>query len=575
MIKTLLMLPVHFWRECWHNGIRRALIMASEKITGRRPAKILASDFPGIPSNSFAYLHLLKQQPLVSIVMPVYNPRWLKQAVDSALAQSYRKFELILDDCSSNPDSLKELAAYEGKEKVRIIRLSNNLGTSGATNAGIAAAKGGFVAFMDHDDLLHPDALALFVRTLNQGCNADVYYSDEILMYESGVFFAFLRKPRISLDLLLSCNAVLHFCIIKAETLARIGPLKSEYDGAQDHDLMLRAWEAGCVFEHMPYMSYIWRLNAGAQSEGIRSGLLEDESLHPKAYRNAKKALRDFLKRNSIAADVTDDAYPWYRVKYKLPPDPGEVAIIIPFKDKIEYLQRLLPSLEQTAYKRFVVVLVNNRSEEPETAAYLKTLESKDNIRIFDFDEPYNFSRLYNRISEQIPNELQLFMNNDIEAKNPDWLDAMLEHIHRPGVAAVGARLLRPDGSLQHASVIFKPSVFHCAMNLFIEEQFYTLAQRDVSGVTAACMLIRKSAFQAVGGFDEVHFPIGFSDADLCLKLKKAGYSIVYTPHACLLHHESATRKVQEESYELYTLFRRHIGDTQMFDRHYHSMFMG
>jgi GT2 family glycosyltransferase len=166
-------------------------------------------------------------------------------------------------------------------------------------------------------------------------------------------------------------------------------------------------------------------------------------------------------------------------------------------------------------------------------------------------------------------------MNNDMEVDEPGWLEAMLEHIHRPGVAAVGARLVRPDGSLQHAGVIFKPSVFHCAMNLFIDEQFYTLTQRDVSGVTAACMLIRKSVFQAVGGFDEIHFPIGFSDADLCLKLTRAGHTIIYTPHARLIHHESATRKVQEESYEIYTLFRRYIGDTPMFDRHYKSMFIG
>jgi len=497
----------------------------------------------------------------------------LGDAVHSVLKQSYRNFELILvDDASTRPETLTELQRFSEHAEVRLLTNQANLGISGATNAGIQASRGEFVAFMDHDDVIHPDALALFVRTLDREPDGDLFYTDEAVMYKQGLVFRHMRKCRVSIDLMLACNAVLHFCIVRRTVFEVTALLRSEYDGAQDHDFVLRAMEKGLHFVHIPQILYAWRIHDESTSNDIRSKPGKLREL-PKAYVNGKRLIRDYLARNGIAADVTDDAFPWYRVKYALPPDPGHVAIIVPFKDKVDYLRSLLGSMKETTYENYRLYLVNNRSVEPETAEYLATLEDDERITIVPFDEPYNYSRLHNQVVRQIDNELLLFMNNDIVVTQPDWLEAMLEHIHRPKVAAVGCKLLRKDGSVQHAGTFFRPSIFSCAQNFYFEHSYYTEAQRDVSCVTAACMLIRRSAFQEVGGFDEVHFPVGFSDADLCLKIIQAGYRIIYTPFAVLQHDESASRKTQEESYEIHALFRRYIGHTPLHDPHYETMF--
>ena len=427
-------------------------------------------------------------------------------------------------------------------------------------NAGIAAATGEYVTTLNADDLFHPDALALIVRTMNQGEPYDIFFSDEGPMDAAGKLTAWLRKGPVSMDLLLSCNPVLHLWMIRRESLERIGMMNPEFEGSHDHDLFIRACENGLRFCHVPCSIYAWRKPA-------------PPAVDSPTYQNGKKAIHAYLARHGIKAAVTDDGHPWYRVKYELPADAGEVAVIVPFRDKPEYLQRLLSSFEKTRYPKYKLVLVNNRSEQAATKQFLAQARNNPRVEVVDFDEPFNFSRLHNQVVARIPNELLLFLNNDMEIIQPDWLEAMLEHIHRDRVAAVGCRLVRPDGSLQHAGMSFQPTILSCVCNMEKDDGFYTRVQRDISGVTAACMLIRKSVFLKVGGFDEIHFPIGFGDADLCLKIVQAGYKIIYTPFARLVHHESVSRKTQDESYEIFNLFRRFIGITPMRDRHYKSLF--
>lgn len=566
-----------FCLACWNQGIQKAFLLARAQLSQYRfiPRRFLgrAEKFPSpFRSNSFSYLPLLKRTPLVSIIMPVFNSHWLKEAVESVLAQTYRNYELILvDDCSTLSATIETLNRLKTATKIRIIRNPKNLGISGATNVGLQASAGEYVAFMDHDDLLHPDALAYFVRTLNDGHDADIFFTNEAIINSDGIVIGKMSKCSPALDLLLSCNAVLHFCIIKKSQLIRIGLLKPEYDGAQDHELMIRALENRLSFRHLPYFLYAWRAHRLATSGDVRAYNRASGDELPKAYRNGKKAIQAYLDRNGIRAKVTDDVFCWYRVKYELPPDQTEVAIIIPFRDQSDCLRRLLASMEKTSYKNFALYLVNNQSELPETRALLRELanNSKFKIKIIEFNEPFNYSRLHNEVVAGISNELLLFMNNDLEVIKGDWLEAMLEHIYRDNVGAVGCRLIRKNGEIQHAGMTFKPDIYFCAMNFNVEEGYYTKVQREVSAVTCACMLIRKSVFQKAGGFDEVHFPIGFSDADLCLKIKKAGYKIIYTPFAELYHHESLSRKKHEEGYEKYTLFRRYIGTTPLVDRHY------
>ena len=573
----ILQLPRQFWRICWQHGIHKAVLMASRKFA--RLSGFPQTGFglmekfpPAKPSNAAAYLPLLKIRPLVSIVMPVYNSAWLPEAVQSVLAQSYANFELILvDDQSTQARTLAALAAAEGDRRVKLIRNARNLGISGATNIGIEASRGDYIAFMDHDDLLHPDALAYFVRAANDGHDEDVFFTDEVVINSQNTIVGQMRKCPISLDLLLSCNAVLHFVIMKRAALRRIGPLNSAYDGAQDHDLMLRAMEHGLKFYHLPCLLYAWRAHRAATSNDIRAFKPQAAPEWPKSYLNGKKAIQAYLDRHAIPATVTDDAFYWYRVKYALPDTRDEVAIIIPFKDQTAYLRRLLESLKKTTYANAIVYLVDNRSVQAETRDYLASLcpSPTGRLRLLRFDEPFNYSRLHNWAVAQIPQELLLFLNNDVEIQRGDWLEAMLEHIYREQVGAVGCRLRYPDGELQHGGMVFRPDVYYCAANLNRDEGYYTRVQRDVSGVTAACMLIRKAVFLAVGGFDEVRFPIAFNDADLCLKIIGAGYKIMYTPFAELVHHQSASRAEQEESYEKWALFSRHVGASPMIDRHY------
>lgn len=572
-MKDLFILPWLFIRICWDQGIHKALQMTFDKITHR--AFRVKVKFPHTPpSNAAAYLPLLKIRPLVSIVMPVHNSHWVGEAVASVLRQSYARWELILvDDVSTDAATLKALEAARADSRVKVIRNDRNLGISGATNVGITASTGDYVAFMDHDDLLHHDALALLVRTLNDGKEADVYYSDENRIDKDGYIIGVTRKCAISLDLLLSCNAVGHFCIVKRDALRRLGPLKSEYDGAQDHDLVLRAWEQSMTFCHLPYLLYGWRMHPASMSDGTRKGRATVED-YPRAYLSGKALIRAYLDRHGIRAEVTDDGFPWYRVRYALPGRPDEVAVIVPFKDKIARLKILIASLQKTAYSNYRLFLVNNRSTQPETLAYLEEVRKDPRVTVIEFDEPFNYSRLHNEVVKQIPNEILLFLNNDMEIIQPDWMEAMLEHIYRENVAAVGCKLIIDKRTIQHAGMAFKPSVLFCALNLTDPDQFYTRVQRDVSGVTAACMMIRKSVFERVGGFDAVHFSIGFSDSDLCLKLIQNGHKIIYTPFAVLVHHESQSRLLQEEAYEMVTLFRRYGGTTPMDDGHYPTQFL-
>ena len=565
-----------FWWITWNQGLGQAVRKVREQLGINGPSMlremVFREKFPQpMKSNSTAYLRLLKNTPKISIVIPVYNSTWLTSTLPSIFKQSYENFELILvDDCSTSEETRSELSKVASDPRVKVLRTPQNQNISGATNLGLSQVSGEWVVFMDHDDLLHPDALAYFVRMLNDVPGKDIYYSDEAIIDSSDRILGVMKKCPVTMDILLSVNLITHLCIIKKTSLDKLGPLNSEYDGAQDHDLMIRAMEQGLSFCYMPFCLYGWRSHEASTSADVRSFQAGGTQELPKSYKNGKKAIQAYLDRQKIAAQVTDDAYPWYRVKYDLP-NKDLVSIIVPFKDQVHYLKSLCETLPNSSYGNFELILVNNRSEKPETEEYLKELrkETRYPIRFVDFDEPFNYSRLYNLIVSTIDNEYLLFLNNDVEVKKADWLEAMMEHLHRENVAAVGCKLLRKDGSIQHAGMIFRPNVHFCAMNVPYEDGYYTMVQRDVSGVTAACMLIRKSAFEKVGGFDEINFPIGFSDADLCLRLIRAGYTIIYTPFAELYHHESASRAVQEEAYEKYALFRHHIGESFLVDQRY------
>ncbi len=503
--------------------------------------------------------------------MPVDNACLLKQSIASVSAQSYQNFELILiDDCSTRADTISVLGEAEKYVWVKLLRTPDKLGMSRAANLGIENCQGEWIAFLNQDDLIHPEALALFVRTLHGDTEHDVYFTDEAILDGYDGIIGEIKKSEPSMDLLLSLNAVGQLFLIRAHSLRKLGNLNPAFDGAQHYDLMIRGMEQGHSFCHLPYVLYGRRHQVEQASPWVCKEKNREANMAPQACLSAKAAIESYLCRQGIAANVSAEACGCFRVKYKLAERPL-VSIIIPFKDEVAHLKKLFQTIGITAYDNIEIYLINNRSEKKETFDYLEQLKEKTSLplRLVDFEEPFNYSRLHNQIVSKISNEILLFLNNDVAFLHPDWLDALLEHIQRPKVGAVGARLLTAKGCLQHGGIFCRPSVKYCASNIELDQGYYTKVQREVSAVSAACMLSRKSIFEAVGGFDEVHFPIGFSDVDLCLRMRQGGYKIIYTPYAELYHFEGGTRTAQKEDYEKFTLFKRYMGKSLMADGTY------
>jgi GT2 family glycosyltransferase len=492
-------------------------------------------------SRAFAYA------PLISVITPVFNTpiAWLEVAVDSVLAQAYENWELILvDDASTDPETVSFLPSLAQRDpRIRLSGLSQSGGISAASNEGLTIASGEWVGFFDHDDILEPDALYQTAKLLQTHPDADLIYSDEDKLTENG-FDAPLFKPDWSPDFFLSYNYICHFTTLRRKLVEQVGGFRSEFDGAQDYDLFLRIIEQTDKIHHVPRILYHWRRSASSTSDNIRR--------KPKALEAGKKAIDEHLKRRGepghVAIDWPTHAY-WVKRDVRRA---RKVCIIIPARDAIPLLSRCIDSLvKKTSYQDHEIVIVDNDSQSQEARDYF----ARTPHRILHFQGPFNFSAINNFAVEQTTCPWLLFLNNDVEIIESEWLSAMVEHVQRPEVGAVGARLLYPDNTIQHAGVVL--GVGGIAQHAFrgfpaddpgVNRQLQVT--RNYSSVTGACMMTRREVFQEVGGFDEERLPVTFNDVDLCLKMRKAGYLIVYTPFAKLYHHESASRRRSVEALE-------------------------
>ncbi|MEO8519727.1 MAG: glycosyltransferase [Acidobacteriota bacterium] len=487
-------------------------------------------------------------RPRISVVTPVFNtdPKWLRHCVDSVRAQRYTDWELCLgDDGSTNPRTREALAGLEAVDpRIKVTTLERNGGISAASNAALALATGEFIALLDHDDELAPDALAEVVIALNAHPEADFIYTDEDKLEFDGAHVEPFFKPDWSPEYLRSTMYVGHLGVHRRSLVERIGGFRSAFDGAQDYDLALRASEHSSHILHIPKILYHWRKIPGSAAG--------DRAAKPWGFDAAHRALEDQITRLSLPATV--DATPghgFYRVRYAIAGDPL-VSILIPTDGRIAsgpsgsrdlLLECVRSIVEHTTRVRYELIIVDNGRLSPQVLAYLRDVPHRRET--YRSEGPFNFAAKVNFAARLAAGDHLLLLNDDTEVRSPEWARAMLEFSQQPGVGAVGAKLLYPDGRLQHSGVVL--GIGGGACHVFCGQQGETpgyfgsaLVIRNYSAVTGACCMTPRAVFDEVGGFDEL-FARDFNDVDYCLRLGARGYRIVCTPFARLYHYEGAT----------------------------------
>lgn len=490
-----------------------------------------------------------KYQPLISIIMPVYNTdqKWLKIVIDSVRNQIYQNWELcIADDASTNPHIRKVLENYRKKDqRIKVVYRKKNGHICKASNTALKISTGEFIALLDHDDELRSYALFKVVDLLNKNSEVDMIYSDEDKAELDGTLVEPHFKPDWSPDMFLSLMYTCHLGIYRKKIIDKIGGFRPGYEGSQDYDLVLRLTEKTDKIFHIPEILYTWRKIPGSTA-------VEGPKAKPYAYRASRKALQDTLGRRGIKGVVEKGkSSGLYRIKYKIRGNPL-VSIIIPTKDKVSYLKCCIRSIhKRTAYNNYEIIIIDTGSQKKETLNYYKKLKNNSNIRFLKWKKEFNFAAVNNFGVKVTKGKYILFLNNDTEVINSEWLEAMLEHAQRKEVGAVGAKLLFKDGSIQHCGIVLGLGSDRVAGHAFIHQRDfgyfgYPHILRNYSAVTAACMLLSRKKFEEVGGFGE-EFKTCYNDVDLCLKLRNKGYLVVYTPYAQLYHFESISLGKVEE----------------------------
>lgn len=489
----------------------------------------------------------LEYKPLFSVVMPVYNPsiEFFEEAIKSVRNQLYPNWELcIADDASSDPKVREIIEHHRSQDhRIKVIYRLENGHISKASNSALEMAQGEFIAMLDHDDLIPDHALYMYAEELNRCPDADFLYSDQDKIDTSGVRYDPYFKPDSNPDLLRSQNFVDHLAVFRASVVKNLGGWRSEFDGSQDYDLVLRVIERmpASKIRHIPFVLYHWRAVPGS--------LAVDAAAKNYAPVTSRKALAEHLQRLGIEAEVTSH-HPHlsiHRVIYPLSIEPL-VTVIIPTRDRIDLLAGCIDGvLHRTDYANLEIIIVNNQSVEAATRTYLDEIVSDTRVRVIDFDAPFNYSKINNLAVRQAKGSIIAFLNNDVEVINTDWLREMVSHAVRPEIGGVGARLYYPDDTVQHAGVLLgykgrAGHMFRYTSRHWVGYWARGVLIQNLTAVTAACMVIRKTLFEQVGGFDEDNFTITFNDVDLCLRIHEKGLRNLYTPYAELYHHESKTR---------------------------------
>lgn len=478
----------------------------------------------------------LVRRPRISIVMPTFNtePSWLHDAISSVRSQVYENWELcIADDGSVNQGTIDVLDAHQREEpRIRLTRLPGQQGIAAASNAALSMATGEFAGFLDHDDELKPHALGEIALLLDDRPTLDLVYSDEDKRDPDGRLVDPFFKPDWSPDHLMSRNYVCHLLVLRRTLLEKLGGFRLGFDGSQDYDLVLRATELTAEIAHLAEPLYTWRKVPGSTAG--------EADAKPWALDAARRALLDALDRRGTPGDVIDGMLPTtYRARYTLQGRP-RVSILIPTRDKADLLRNCIDSVrEQSTYTNYEIVVLDNQSTSPEALAYLADFPG----RVVRYPHHFNYARMMNLAAHEATGDLLLFLNNDTQVIAPEWLEALIEHGQRAEVGIVGPRLRYPDGHPQHEGTIVGHKGGH-AGNVD-HGGYWGLGDivRNCSAVTGACLMIRPSVYAELGGHEE-RLRIAWNDVDLCLRVRQAGYQVVYTPYAELFHVEGGTRGI-------------------------------
>jgi O-antigen biosynthesis protein len=488
-------------------------------------------------------------RPAISFITPVYNTPepYLRAMIDSVIAQAYQRWELCLaDDASTAPHVRQMLEEYRSRDpRIKVAWRESNGHISAASNTALELATGEYLALLDHDDTIPPDALFWVAKELNDHPDAALVYSDEDKLDFDGTPTMPYFKCDWNHDLFLSHNLITHLGVYRADVVRQIGGFREGFEGAQDYDLALRFIERiePSQIRHIPRVLYHWRMLPGSTAVGA--------SQKDYAAERARLAIEEHLNRRGIAATAqTIPEMAVQRVRYQVPQPQPLISIIIPTRNGQKLVRQCIESIrKKTVYAPYEILLVDNGSDDQSAIQYFEALHSENVVRLIRDPLPFNFSRINNSAARHARGDCLVFLNNDIEVITPEWLSELVSHAQRPEVGAVGAKLWYPNDTIQHAGLVLVAGLAaHAHLGRRRGDHGYfsraSLIQ-SLSAVTAACLCVRRELFESMGGFDE-ELAVAFNDVDLCLRLQRAGYRNIYTPYAELYHHESASRGYED-----------------------------
>ena len=575
-VRAFLYRGIRFFKK---NGFKKTVKKTLGKISGeerrdmsydswRRQRLLTEEELKRQRTTRFEY------EPLISLVVPLYRTQevYLRELVDLILAQTYSRWELVLadgsrsdtDEVSPMRELLNGIAGMD--ERIHVTELPKNAAISGNTNAGIELASGDYIAFMDHDDTLEPDAFFECVKALNEHGRPELIYTDQDKIDETSTkYFEPFFKGDFSINMLCSMNYMCHLLVVSRTLLDRLFEkegaydseghrefLRAEFDGAQDYDFILRCVENAEGIWHIPRILYHWRTIVGSTA---------DNPVAKKyAFAAGRRAIAEHYRRLGIDAEVTEtEVHGVYRSKIALKEQPL-ISILIPTCDHSEDLKLCVESLlDRLTYRNFEIILIENNSREQKTFDYYEKLMADHGgtdggfprVKVVYYEGGFNFSAINNFGAKSALGEYYLLLNNDTEVMSEELLEELLMYCQDPEVGACGARLFYPDGDLQHGGIVMGIGGVAGHIHQRSDGEFTgyfnrIIAQQDISGVTAACMLVKKSVFELVGGLNE-DLAVAFNDVDFCLKIREAGYRIVYNPYATMTHYESKSRGYEDD----------------------------